>query len=571
MAVLYGRTIRTPYFFDDLQAFGGDLNQVSLPSLDAIWSPQSRPVLQAWFWLISQWGEHAVVAYRTSGLLIHVVNCFLAYHLVRILTTAFDNDEKASEQGTSRERRSEWIGFSVAAIWLIHPVVPQTVCAIVQQAESIATMFLILYLILIAKLQSWGRWKVAILLQVILLLGLYTKFIVIAAVPAGLLLDAMLQRKSIWSTLRTSWLLHLPPVVAALIAVVLLAPTLIQAEAGVGFGGEAPPVIVYLMTSAKSFVHYLWLAFFPIHLSIDRSPRWIITAQESLPWFILCWAYISIGIWLWCRSSQTNHPNSRFIAWLLFMPIILLLPTSSFVPTADSFFEHRIYFAIVFWVWMALEVCDRLISQRSINHRRRVQVYAGIVVVTWTMLTVRTYFRTIDYATPEAIWRSALEVDPDNSRAAQNFVAAMQIAGLENAIQDSLIKVAANAERQGYSFHATVHQLAKTEIKNGQPESALQILQQLRKTVRKLEDCITVRQRREFGEVWFDLALALSQLGNPHDALAALDNTIKASPNDPIVHQFRGDLFHRLGDNDRAQESWSKSQKLWTTIPGNSQ
>lgn len=566
-ASIYRRVIRTDYFFDDLQAFGGDLDQISLPGIDALWTPQARPLLQLWFWLVSQCGDPAVVAYRLSGLLIHLVNCLLAYHLVSLLPFAFDDHKNTHEQNTASEQRSEWMGLLVATTWMIHPIVPQTICCIVQQAESIATMLEIVYLIAIVKLQSWARGKVAILLQAILVLGLYTKFIVVAVVPAGLLLDAMLQRKSIRVTLRTRWLLHIPPVVVALISVLLLAPTLIRAEGGVGFGGEAPTPWVYLMTSAKSFVQFLGLTVFPLHLSIDRSPQWIINAHSSLPWVLLSGVYFLAAIWFWHHPSNATHMKHRFIGWLLLMPLILLSPTTSFVPTADSFFEHRIYFAMVFWIWLVVLSIDWLIAKVSVVRVGNIRtVFTCILLVAGSALFIRTHVRVKDFETPQSIWRSALLVDASNSRAAQNFVAAMQQAGLGDAIEESLTQIAVNAESRGRPFDATVHQLARIKLQNGQPDAALRILQELNKQGRKLEDCVTVRQRRELGELSFDFALALAQVGKTHDAIMAIEKTIAVSPTDPFVHRFRGDLYHRLGDHEQAQQSWATAESFWKTI-----
>ncbi len=563
---IYAPALKFPYYFDDLQAFGGDLERVDLPSLPSVFSPLSRPLLQLWFYWLSQLGDNSLYVYRLAGIAIHCWNAFLVFfladHLLNRVTR--DSDHSRSLVVGGRE-----VAAWLAVIWLFHPVAVQTVCSVVQQAESLMTTCIITALLLIAKSTPRRLWLRAIGFNSLLIAGLYLKVVMVVVIPAGLLLDAICFRGSVWKTFRHHCLIHLPPWALGVVLVAIVSPALLRAEGGVGFGGDAPPVPVYFMTSLRSLVEYFGLAFFPNSLAIDRAPNWIVSPVDAFPWFVVVAVYIGTAVWVWVRSSRVGDPRTRLVAWLMLMPLIVLLPTSSIIPTADSFFEHRIYFAMVFVLWLSLLIVNRVIHSVLPSRLHRQMAFAMVGLSMTVGFAARTQSRVNDFNTLESIWRSALLVDPSNARAAQNWVAAMQEADQESLILPAIKRLMIAAGRRQQRPDALAHQFAKELLRRGESTVATEILENLTSRLPEPNDLLTNRARREFGEIWFDLALGYSQLGRPDQALAALQKTQLAAPADPVVFQFQGDLYQQLGDEARSKRAWGEAARLWenVTIP----
>ncbi len=544
---LYQPSLHGPYFFDDLQAFGGDLDHVPFPDWSNWLAPQTRPLVQVWFWLIGQFSSTPRFGYRIAGLFIHLVNASMLWMLIRSVQQRL-GDEKLRADGDAMIRHT------VTALWLSHPVCVAAIASIVQQSELLMSAAVLVYLWIIATTRDQPSLLRLLLLYGCLLFGTQAKVVMLAAVPAGWLLDSVLRRESLIRTLRSRWLFHGMPIAIGGVASLILIPMLLRGDGGVGFGGDAPPVATYLLAELEAFAVYFKLVFWPENLSIDRGPNWDLNLADVAPTLMFVVAYVVAAIYLLRRPHSGRF---AFFGWLMLMPILLLAPTSTIVPTADPIFEHRIYLAAAFVLWFIAELVRFAVFHRMQLDPRRSRIAVGAVVVAALLgFALRMHSRAEDYASVVSLWRTSLDVDPDNARAAQNFVAATQNFGDQRRLEEDLIAIMQAADARGHNFDPIAHQLAKEYLRRGRADEAATILRRLTIKQPPIERMLTSRQRREFGEVWFDFGVALAGLGDPASGASAVEMALRITPGDPFAHALAGDLHESAGKHQRAVEHW---------------
>ena len=556
--IIYSGSLSGPYLFDDLPAYNGELDRVSFPPLTNWLHPETRPLPQVWFAIVRRFSDSPVAAYRVAGVLLHVVNSLMFFVLIRCI----DRQVRARlDSITDQPYVSGQIAWIASWIWLVHPLCVQAVCSIIQQAELLMSMFFLCYLLVVATIRSRPQWISALTAYLFLVCGIHSKIVMIAAVPVGLLLDALLSNTSVKQVLKTNWQLHLIPLLGAFLLAIALIPMLLAGQAGIGFGGDAPPTKIYLLSSFRSLSIYLGLTFWPASLAIDRGPHFITDWSQASPYAIGVTIYVGLACFAWRRRFGKNTTR-RLLGWLMLSPLFILAPTSSFVPTADPVFEHRFYLPLGFII-SAVVLAGYEISFKRFGHlgyfRKATVATVSLIVV---ILSIRASIRARDYASSIQAWRSALMVDGDNARAAQNFVAAVQEAGLETNLPRELKWLISFAGERGQRVDVLAHQLAKIHLRQAEPDIALPILTEVTRRSVPVVDLITDRQRREVGERWFDLAVANTQLGRYAEGVQAIKQVLLATPNDPFAHAMAGNLFESIGDQEAAKRHWAMAQQL---------
>jgi hypothetical protein len=213
---------------------------------------------------------------------------------------------------------------------------------------------------------------------------------------------------------RGQWRLLLLPAFGSVFAVFLLLPGILKGQANVGFGWDAPPVDLHLAAQAKVLWLYVFQSIWPQWLSGDHAMRPPQFVSDHLGWILLTTLLlIVIAVLYWSRRNASG--------FLLLAPICVLALTSSFIPTADLWVDHRMYLPVACVILMVVIGLRRLLV-RIKDPRKSSFVFMTIVGIAAMLLAVRTWFRAADYATGVAFYRSALLENPDNDRAMQALI-----------------------------------------------------------------------------------------------------------------------------------------------------
>ncbi|MGA3007806.1 MAG: tetratricopeptide repeat protein, partial [Opitutaceae bacterium] len=174
-------------------------------------------------------------------------------------------------------------------------------------------------------------------------------------------------------------------------------------QRGVGFG-YGMTAWDYALTSCRSLVRYLELAFWPHPLVFDYSVDGVRRMATVWP-FVLVLSLLVAGVAI---ALQRRAAIGFAGAWFF----LILAPTSSFVPIAGQpMAEHRMYLPLAGVIALAVFGLYRWGGRRSL-------ILWAVLSVGLGCLTVR---RNEDYRSALAIWSDTAAKQPRNARANNNL------------------------------------------------------------------------------------------------------------------------------------------------------
>ncbi len=348
-----------------------------------------------------------VIGYHLVNLLLHLATgLLLAGVLARSLATG--------RFGAWWQERAALAGACIATVWLLHPIQVDAVAYVIQRTELLASCFLLATLY--ASIRAWTaptsssrtRWYLVGIAACAL--GMGSKEIMVGA-PLLVLLHDRVVHLTGWRDLlapehrsRLGFHLALAATLLILVGILLGAPR----GSSIGFAAGIP-WYEYLHTQGWVIARYLRLMVFPLGQTVDYGstpiPHW-----QGVPGLLLLTA-AGISTLLAWRHLPRWGAVALAGSWFF----VLLAPSSSVVPIVTEVgAERRMYLAsaavIVLLVVAGVQALARL--------RRTVPPAAGLVLL--LLLTGLTAWRTNRYAHPEALWREATRVRPDNARAWYN-------------------------------------------------------------------------------------------------------------------------------------------------------
>ncbi len=396
-----------PFILDDLPAIPEN------PTLRSLWPPAGvlqppgdgqtvtgRPLVNlslALNWAAT--GER-VWSYHAANLAIHFLAACALFGVAR---RTFRSAPLAARCGAGATP----LAFALALLWLVHPLQTESVTYIVQRAESLVGLWLLLALY--AAIRGFdapapARWHA--LAVVSALAGMATKEVMFAAPMLVWLHDRTFLAGSFGAALRRRPLFY-----AALASTWLLLGALVwhtgTRGATAGFGLGISPWH-YLLTQCSAIVHYVRLVVWPAPLVLDYGFSVVKSPAEVWPQAALLVAAGLGTLVAVVRRSPWGFPGAWFF--------LLLGPSSSILPVAtQTIAEHRMYLPL------AAVLAVPLVLAHAGTGRRAGWLLAAVALASVT-LTVR---RNTDYRSALAIWHDTAVKRPLNARAHQEFALAL--------------------------------------------------------------------------------------------------------------------------------------------------
>jgi hypothetical protein len=297
IAVVYGRALDAPFFFDDHPAITkntsirslwpligteehrGPLNPVrELPT-------SARPLVNYSFALNYHFGGLNPRGYHVVNVLIHYLSALLLFAVVRrILRLPYFNGRFASAAG--------WLALTAALLWSLHPLNTEAVIYVTQRTELMMACFYLATLYF--SLRYWSadtrHARTACLTLAVLasLSGMLSKEVMASAPIVVLLLDRTFITGSFTSSLRRSWPLYL------------------------GLAATWIPLLLLSAGSPRS-------ASSGFHLADNLFVHWFTQCKVLL-------MYLKLAIWPWpLRCSYQLPPVDRFVTALIYVTPVLLI------------------------------------------------------------------------------------------------------------------------------------------------------------------------------------------------------------------------------------------------------
>ncbi|MBI2680833.1 MAG: tetratricopeptide repeat protein [Candidatus Solibacter usitatus] len=482
------------------------------------WLIGVRPLLMFSYWVNFELSGGETFSYHALNVLLHAANAALIFLIVRkILAWA----------GVETERLDILAGFA-GGLFLIHPVQVESVAYIASRSEDLSGLFFFgayaAFLYRRSTAISWAR-AAAVLLLFGAAAGTKEHT---ATLPALLVLtDYFWNPGFSLAGIKRNWRLYAPMVVAGALAGLFVMRTL-RGATSAGFSVKQFTWYEYFFTQCRAIWVYVRLFLLPVGQSADYDFAISHTLLEHGAWLGLVAIVAGAGAAFYFRR---RYPLAAF-GFLIFL--LLLAPTSSFIPIKDPVAERRLYLPIIGLLFIMLEFLRRWKPART-----TALVALGSVLLA---AAAGTYRRSSVWGSAITLWEDTVEKSPRNARAHFQLAHAYF---LERACDKAAAHYAIAAQNQKPRQDLLVDWALAYDCLN-QPEEALTRLRQ-------------AAALRPSAHVYSQIGMVYGKQGKNAEALEALDTAITLNPRYGMSYIYRGGVHLALKDPAAAAADFKRA------------
>ena len=420
---IYSPSLRAPFIFDDQ---GKIVENTDIRSLSDIgtklvfryrerkWESNdpSRPVTYLTFALNYHFGELDPLGYHWVNLILHTLNTFLLFFLVRkILFYSYQKDHL-------------FFPLAAAVLFAVHPINSVVVCYTYNRSGALAFFFFLSSILLFIRADNGRRFTVPLSI-LCFVIALFSKPDAITLPAVLLALDFIFLSDYDISKMAARGLSHLA------FWTVLTAYLLFRYFYLGGLGDlEASnslndwPRFLYLAVQPYVIVKYLRLLLLPKGLCFEHSitqPGTLLQSKFAVSYLIL--AGMALAGWL---AYKRKTAGSKIILFAILWFLIILAPTSSLFPTTLPMEENRVYMSGLGFYLAAVLACHAFfkinLSAGGIPFYKRpsgllMSALLGTYIFGLAAVTIK---RSRLYREPALVWDEAHELYPLNVRATAN-------------------------------------------------------------------------------------------------------------------------------------------------------
>jgi hypothetical protein len=443
--IVFSPALAGDFVFDDfhLPFYSGAGNETNV----RFWIGGVRPVLMVTYWsnyLIS--GLHPL-SYHLFNIAIHAVNALLVFWILeRVLGLAAYNGDR---------RLAALCG---ALCFLVHPLQTESVDYIAGRSELVAAVFFAAcWLVFLNGFEKKTGWLASLWISCLGGLAVLGKESAMTFPAVLLATDLYWGRESAIASVRR----HIKVYALLACGAVAALPSAIRLVASPDILGGGTNPLMYALTECRSIVYYVRIFIFPA----GQNGDWQMLLYRSwadgsaIVYFMAIVALIAVIAYTFRRS--------RLVSFGLLLFIVMLLPTSSFMPIKDVLAERRTYLPNV---GLIIALIGATSSLRIKAERLR---WAGAAALLCFALV--SWNRSRVWVNDYQFWSDSAEKNYSNSRAHYGLATAMLKArDCSGAIRE--LKIAFSQEPPSEHMRwdlAEAYQCAK------QPEAALDILKSI--------------------------------------------------------------------------------------------
>jgi protein O-mannosyl-transferase len=400
----YANSFHGAFVFDD---YVNIVHESAIERFSTAVSGTTRPILRATYWLNYLVGGRKTVGYHIVNVSLHVLSALVLYGIIRQTLCI-------GSLGKRYEAVSDPLSMTISMLWGVHPLTTSAVTYTCQRAELLMSIFYLLtmYCAIRGAISSKRIWHVLSVLSCAL--GMGTKEVMITAPLMVLVYDRIFLEESFRGALARRWGLYVGLCGTWIVLgwLMIVHPSS-ESSGGYAWHGTSPSS--YALTECAVICHYLRLVFWPYPLCLDYS--WLVQTFAE----VWCLAIAVAGLLACLVALCFRRPGAAFPAlWFC----IILIPTSSCIPRADSAFEHRMYLPLAGIVSLIV-----IGGYELLNRRMRGGLMCVPVGLLALGLMAMTHQRNEDYRSEEAIWSRVVEVRHGNLRARNDYAVALSEEG----------------------------------------------------------------------------------------------------------------------------------------------
>lgn len=410
----YSNTFRVPFIYDDVAAVQQSesirhlwpLSEVLSPSQDGGITTSGRPLVNFTLALNYALSGQNVWSYHAFNLLVHVAAGLTLFALLR---RTWRLPFLAARFGAGGDS----LALLAALCWLVHPLQTQAVTYVVQRAESLMGLCVLVSLYAFVRSVDAprpARWQAASVVAA--LAGVACKEIAALIPLLALLYDRTFIAGSFAGAWRARARLYLALAATWIPLALLLLGTGGDRGGTVSFSNGVP-WLPFWLSQGEALFTYLLRALWPHPLVFDYGRDIATSAAGALPYVLTIGALAGATGWLVWR-----HPRLGFVGACFF----LILAPTSLVPSKVQFIvEHRMYLPLA-------ALCAGAAAAVHFALGRHTRLVLGPLALA---LAALTFARNADYATAEKLWADTVEKSPRNPVALSNLGLSRAAAGDE--------------------------------------------------------------------------------------------------------------------------------------------
>lgn len=446
---IYQPSLSGEFVFDDHNAIVQSLLVRDIWPLERFLTHSNRPLMDFSFAVNYAQGGYDTWWFHATNVGLHALTAMVLY-LLALRTLRLPGT--AERYGAL----SQPIAWAAAALFVCHPLASDTVGYIASRSEGLTGLFYLLtmlaYSLTITAETDWIRTATRWAIPFTTVLALASKEIAVTIPLAILLYDfVFVAGGDLRHTRARAGLiaLSLVPlmlggayyVFRALVSGNITTP--FQQSAGFGFDRYTP--LEYLYTQFGVIAHYLRLLIVPTGLNFDYD--WPLATSLFAPGVLLP-LVILLGLTALAVRCLKSHPFFTFA--FLFM-LVVLAPTSSFMPLADLIVERRMYIPLAGFALCAAaagaDLARRLAADRALI------ALAAAAIVAVVPLAAVTRARAAQWGDQLLLFEDAVRKSPGSPRVRLN----LGVVHLNAGRRDQAYEVLTEAKRlfdEGRSIHA---------------------------------------------------------------------------------------------------------------------
>ena len=519
---IYGPVMTGPFLLDDsyLPFLRPDVQHLPFRA----WISGVRPMLMLSFWLNYHFsGNQDTFSYHFVNVILHLLCGLLAYLAFR----------KVLSWASPDRVKNEILAAFAGGLFLLHPLQTESVSYVASRSETLS-VFLVLAAFVVFLYRRKPAASVLVALCVVLLYGAAVLAKEHAVALAGLLIltDYFWNPEFSFEGVRRNWKLYIPIAIGGALGLMFVWRVLKNAStAGItgsgtaGFGMKDLTWYQYFFTQGRAFWNYARMFVLPFGQNIDHDFPTSQTVFDHGAIFGLTGLVALIALaWYYRRRF-------KLISYGVFTFLLLLAPTSSFIPIRDLLVERRLYLPFIGLLFITVGLLQLWKTSRN---TMAVVLALVLVVEGWF-----TYQRNLLWASSVEIWRDSVSKSPNKVRPRFQLAFAYYQAGSCNQAVDEFGKTA-QLDKPDYSLlvdWALAYDCA------GNPGVA----------VTKLNEAARLEPS---AHVFSQIGMEYAKQEKYAEALDALNRAATLDPNFQMTYQYRGDIYKLRGDLNRAAEEY---------------
>lgn len=517
---VYAPSLSGPFVFDDNSL---PYHTPGFPNALGAWLEGVRPLLMFSYWVNFQISQ-APFGFHIVNVLIHLLNSVLVFFITRKLM--------------QRDSYGWMLPAFAAAVFLLHPIQTEAVSYIAGRSECMSVLFLLAaFAVFLYRRSQAISWQVAIAVLVLFGAAAATKEHTLVLPALLLLTDYYWNPGFSLIGIRRNWRLYVPIAVGGAVGLALLAKLLTRAESA-GFGLKEFTWYQYFFTECRAFFVYLRLLVFPAGQNLD----WEYPISRNI---LDHGAIIGLAAILALVAAAIYYRRRYPLASYGFLVYVLLMaPTSSFVPIKDPLAERRLYLPMIGMLLVVVAVLARI----RVDRRKLAAALCGIVAV----LAVFTYQRNQLWASDIAIWEDAAARAPGKQRVHFQLAHAYYMHGIaEHAVQfcrEAVAQYAEGARVEEPDFALLVDWGLAYDCA-GQPDAA----------VAKLRDAAALHPT---AHVYSQIGMVYAEQSRWPEALEALAQAEKLDAGYDMIYDNRGGIRAKTNDLAGAAADYQRALAL---------